>query len=161
MIHKKSLISLIFFGVLIGCGDGATRILTQVPLDDDNIIIVHGSNPVDYIIPALSLEYKEKFLDAINQARGKGYNCGTASEEDGGKFIGYKEPSSPLVWNDSLYNAAYEHNYDMVNSQIFAHEGSGTKYDITGIYLNRKSLPEDRIRDNGYAIHAISSYIVG
>jgi uncharacterized protein YkwD len=163
MIYKKSIISLILFGFLIGCGDGATRVLTQVPSQNDDadiVTIATGSNPADYIIPSISTEDKKKFLDAINKIRAEGYDCGTALEKDGGKVVGYQEPTTPLVWNDSLYNSAYEHNYDMINSETFAHEGSGTQYDITGTKLNKKSLPEDRIGANRYFINS-TSYTLG
>jgi len=163
MVYKNSITSLILFGFLVGCGDGATRVLTQVP-SDNNISVVAiatGSNPSDYIIPFISDEEKNKFLNAINQARANGYDCGTALEKDGGKVIGYKEPTTPLIWNDNLYNSAYEHNYDMINSETFAHEGSGSHYDITGIKLNKNSLPEDRVGANGYLTNVTSSYTLG
>ncbi len=163
MIYKKIITTLISFGFLAGCGDGATRILTQVPSPEggDIVTVATGSNPANYIIPAISVEDKEKFLDAINKTRAEGYECGTALEKDGGKFVGYKEPTTPLIWNDSLYNSAYEHNYDMINSETFEHEGSGTQYDITGTKLNKKSLVEDRIIANGYLANSSSSYTLG
>ena len=64
MIYKKSIISLILFGFLIGCGDGATRVLTQVPSQNDDadiVTIATGSNPADYIIPSISTEDKKSF----------------------------------------------------------------------------------------------------
>lgn len=160
-MYKNSIVSLILFGFLVGCGDGATRILTQVPSEDNEIYISTGENPEEYKIPAISSEDKEKFLNVINQTRAEGYNCGTALEKDGGKFIGYKEATTSLIWNDNLYNTAYEHNYDMINSKTFEHDGSGTKYDITGTKLSKKSSPEDRIIENGYLENLNISYSFG
>ena len=165
MRYRDSSVAIVLFGFLLGCGDGATRILTQLPLEDNStttaIIIATGSNPSDYLIPSISDFDRDKFLKAINQARANGYDCGVALDIDGGRVVGYQEPTTPLIWNESLYKTAYEHNYDMINSEIFAHEGSGTRYDITGTKLNKKSLPEDRVLANGYLTDRVSSYTLG
>jgi len=84
---------------------------------------------------------KERFLEEINSARATSRSCGSA-----GEFLAVE----PLVWSTQLYNASYEHNYDMKNSHIFSHDGSGTKYDITGLSLNRASNSFDRIMYSGY-----------
>jgi uncharacterized protein YkwD len=83
------------------------------------------------------------FLEAINAARAQTQDCGSE---------GIFEPAPPLSWNDRLANAAYEHSYDMANSDTFSHEGSGTETDETAQTLDKEegSTFRERIEHNGY-----------
>ncbi|NOZ91257.1 MAG: CAP domain-containing protein [Epsilonproteobacteria bacterium] len=85
---------------------------------------------------------QEDILIAINRARSEVRDC-----HDGLGLVG---PSQPLSLNDELYNSAYEHSNDLAYSNTFAHEGSGTEYDITGYDKGRRSLFFERIESNGY-----------
>jgi len=99
-------------------------------------------SPSNYSIPFISSSDKIKYLDAINEARAEARDCG--------KDVGFVAGADPLIWNDDLFNASYEHNYDMVNSVIFGHNGSGSIFDITGTKLSKESNTEDRIRNSSY-----------
>jgi uncharacterized protein YkwD len=109
-------------------------------------------SPSNYAVPAISETDKERFLTAINNARAVSRDCGDGQ--------GVLPAANPLTWNDKLYAAAYEHNYDMVNADYFDHYGSKTQYDITGSTLGKNSTPFDRIKANGY-IDGASGYGMG
>jgi len=97
---------------------------------------------------------KEKILEAINRARAEPRDC-----HDG---LGLRDPVPPLVWNDNLYNSAYEHSFDLANSDTFSHLGSGTEYDITGYNRGKRSLFFERIEENGYKnYHIVGENIAG
>ena len=85
---------------------------------------------------------KKDLLNAINNARNQQIDC-----HDGLGLVG---PLQPLVWNNELYTAAYEHSYDLAQSDTFSHDGSGTKSDITGSNLHKKSSFIERVQANGY-----------
>lgn len=71
-------------------------------------------------------------------------------------------PVPPLVWNENLYAAAYEHSFDLANSDTFSHIGSGTQYDITGLENGYASHYDERIKANGYEKYkAIGENIAG
>ncbi len=99
-------------------------------------------SPANYAIPAISEADKQRFLDAINVARSQARDC-----KDGNGIV---PAVNPLTWSDKLYSAAYEHNYDMANTDKFTHNGSGTQYDITGLKLGRASTTEDRVVNSKY-----------
>jgi len=99
-------------------------------------------SPSNYKIPFISSADKIKYLDAINEARAEARDCGEG--------VGFVAAADPLVWNDDLFKASFEHNYDMVNSVIFGHNGSGSIFDITGTKLSKESNTEDRIRNSSY-----------
>lgn len=85
---------------------------------------------------------KENLLSAINKVRSQQIDC-----NDGLGLVG---PFQPLVWNDELFTAAYEHSNDLSQSNTFSHDGSGAQSDITGLNLNKKSSFVERIEANGY-----------
>ncbi|SHO81471.1 probable transmembrane protein [hydrothermal vent metagenome] len=99
-------------------------------------------SPTNYKIPFISSADKIKYLEAINLARSEAKDCGEG--------VGFVSGANPLTWNDDLFKAAFEHNYDMTNSNTFAHSGSGTIFDITGTKLSKSSNTEERIRNNHY-----------
>ncbi len=91
----------------------------------------------------VSAAQRQEFLDAINAARAETQDCGTE---------GIFEPAPALKWNNKLDNAAYEHSYDLAQSNTFSHTGSGTASDITALeeHLDRGSKFYERIRHHGY-----------
>jgi uncharacterized protein YkwD len=76
----------------------------------------------EHIIPKIDNNLKAAYLKAINDAREEARVCG-----ERGEF----QATTPVVWNDALYSAAYEHSQDMAKSNKFSHNGSGTKNDWT------------------------------
>ena len=161
---KKNLISLIALGFLVGCGGGGDSTTTTSNIDTINQENIDNNTTINNIesnttisqsnlsIPTISEIDKNKFLDAINEARAEARDC-----NDGKGLV---PAVGVLTWNDNLYNASYEHNYDMLNANYFEHEGSGSQYDISGIKLNKKSDPLDRVKNNGY-LDGFFSYGVG
>jgi uncharacterized protein YkwD len=157
---KKSLISIVAIGFLTSCGGGgdssdiAEVLNNQTDLAENNTNLeIESTASKDYLIPTISETDKEKFLNAINNARAEARDCGDGN--------GMLPAVGELSWNDDLYKASYEHNYDMLNTNIFGHNGSGTQYDISGIKLNKKSDPLDRVKNNGYIDASLSVYGVG
>ena len=109
-------------------------------------------------IPAISEGDKETFLGLINKRRLAGMNCDTGEEG-----VGY--PVDALIWDNSLYKAAYEHSQDLGRSDIVPHSnGSGTEHDWSWVRRGRvdggKSTPVERLDDysfNGVASQEIPS----
>ena len=117
--------------MLVGCGSSDSDSSGGTGLD---------SHPYD--APPISEADKSAYLNAINNARASARNCGSK----------HFEATSPLVWNDPRYRAAYEHNEDMVNSGgTISHTGSGTASDWTAqiLELGRGSRPHERVENNG------------
>jgi len=92
-------------------------------------------------IPTISPSLQERYLNAINNARAESQDCG-----EKGKF----EATSPLKWNQKIYNSSYEHSYDLAHSKAFSHDGSGTESDWTGDALGKKSILSERIEAYAY-----------
>lgn len=116
---------------LAGCGSSGG--------DDDT----HQAEYQPYDAPVISESDKAAYLNAINDARAEGRNCG--------ENYPFSSAVPPLVWNDSLYKAAYEHTEDMVASELVSHTGSGTESDWTAqiLELGRGSSWQERISNNG------------
>ena len=125
MLRSKDFTLLITF-FFVGCGATGTSAPTTVAKD-----------PAEFTKPQ-----QKDILDAINRARAKRRDC-----HDGKGLVG---PAVSLSWNEELYLSAYEHSFDMAQSDTFGHEGSGTQYDSTGSNLGISSLFFDRIEANGY-----------
>ena len=87
--------------------------------------------------------FKQVYLDLVNEARAEGRECGS---------YGYFPAADPLTWNESLYQAAYEHSRDMAISNTFSHTGSGTQSDLTAEaeHPGTGSSVSERIEYNGY-----------
>lgn len=66
------------------------------------------------IISASSTVNKTALLQLVNDARKKGCNCGNT----------YYAPVAPIIWNEQLEKAAYEHSSDMFQKNYFSHTGS-------------------------------------
>ncbi len=113
--------------LFVGCGGGSTG---------------GGVEYVAYDAPAISSSQKKEFLDAVNEARATGRECGK---------YGYMPAVPALKWDDRLYNAAYEHSEDMAMTDHYDHTGSGGEHDWTAQVLNlgRGSTPSERSKNNG------------
>ena len=85
---------------------------------------------------------QSEILKAINEARSVARDC-----HDGNGLV---SAAPALTWNEDLYASAYEHSYDLAESNTFSHYGSGTTTDITGSNNNKASYFNERIRANGY-----------
>lgn len=97
-----------------------------------------------YEAPAISESDRDAFLAAVNNMRSEPRDCGS---------YGIMPATTPLVWNDALYKAAYEHNVDMAEADYDDHTGSGEASDWTAQVqeLGRGSTPEERAKNNGYS----------
>ncbi|CAA6821869.1 MAG: Transporter [uncultured Sulfurovum sp.] len=85
---------------------------------------------------------QDEILNAINEARAVARDC-----QDGNGLI---SAAPALIWNSDLYSSAYEHSYDLAQSNTFSHYGSGTASDVTGSNNGDSSYFNDRIKANGY-----------
>jgi uncharacterized protein YkwD len=85
---------------------------------------------------------QDEILDAINKARSIARDC-----NDGNGLV---SAAPALTWNNELYASAYEHSYDLAQSDTFSHYGSGTVSDVTGSNNNKASYFNERIKANGY-----------
>lgn len=118
----------------------------------DTLNVIVTKEEIDVSIPKISEALKAKYLTAINNARAIAQDCGSK-----GKF----SATTPLTWNEKLYSAAYEHTQDLVKSQTFEHEGSGTPSDWTGYALNKKSDLIERAEAYGYKWHRLAENLAG
>jgi len=82
---------------------------------------------------AKKISIKEATINAINALRASNQTCAKAT--------------TPLIWNEALYNVTKEHTIDMAANNILKHDGSGTKTDITAkrLGLNRGSHFFERV----------------
>jgi len=111
----------------IACGSGSNAPRTS-------------ANEASYVIAQKTTQ--NEILTAINDARAVARDC-----HDGKGLVA---PAPALTWNNELYASAYEHSYDLAQSNTFSHYGSGTASDITGSNNNNVSYFNDRIKANGY-----------
>jgi len=98
--------------------------------------------PMPYPVGSLPKETQHHYLEAVNAMRENPRYCGTR----------FYASAQPLVWNEALYKASYEHSRDMAITQTMSHPGSGTQSDWTVAQqrLNRPSRFSERIENNGY-----------
>ncbi len=101
--------------------------------------------PMPYPVASLDEIDQRRYLNAVNSMRANQRYCGT-------KFY---DVAKPLVWNQALYKASYEHSKDMAITQTMSHPGSGTQSDWTVQQqsLKRPSRFSERIENNGYLRH--------
>ena len=137
-MFKVKIFTLILSLFFIGCGGGVT---TQTAIANSDVL--EFSKP----------EHKD-ILTAINEARSIARDC-----NDGLGIVG---PSLPLTWNSELYTSAYEHSYDLAESNTFDHVGSGKESDMTGSNKGNASIFYERIEANGYTEYrALGENIAG
>ena len=111
----------------IACGDGSDAPSTS--FDESSF-------------PVAEKTTQSEILNAINEARAVARDC-----KDGNGLV---SAAPALTWNDDLYTSAYEHSYDLAQSNTFSHYGSGTASDVTGSNSNKSSYFNERIKANGY-----------
>ena len=124
--------------MMTGCGGGGSS---------DNADAGSNESTAQYVpfdAPPIDEATKQAYLNAVNAARAVGHTCGE---------YGYFPPAPPVQWDDALYRAAAEHNYDMASSNFFEHDGSGTASDWTAQVLDlaRGSRPDERTVNNGFS----------
>jgi len=136
-LKNKFYLMIVSFFLLNACG---TNESSNSSIVKDEVSTFSDLNSEEQETLSILSTSQQKLLDAINKERSKPRTCG-----DRGTF-----PSVPaLTWNPELYAAALEHVTDLAYSNTFSHDGSGTKYDITGNGTPSKFY--ERIVANGYA----------
>ena len=133
MTYRILLLILLLF-LLPACG-GKKRIIYPVS----------KVRPMPYPVTSLPDVTQQRYLEAVNTMRANPKYCGTR----------FYASAKPLVWNEALYKASYEHSRDMAVTQVMSHTGSGTKSDWTvqTQRLKRASKFSERIENNGYLRH--------
>jgi len=126
MTHLKKLSLTLISLLFLACGD------TNAPRT--------SASDTSYI--GAQKTTQSEILNAINEARSVARDC-----QDGNGLV---SAAPALTWNEDLYASAYEHSYDLAESNTFSHYGSGTSSDITGSNNNKASYFNERIRANGY-----------
>jgi len=126
MTHLRNLLLTLISLFFIACGD------TSAPRTT--------ASETSYAVAQKTTQ--SEILKAINEARSVARDC-----HDGNGLV---SAAPALTWNEDLYASAYEHSYDLAESNTFSHYGSGTDSDITGSNNNKASYFNERIRANGY-----------
>jgi len=126
MTHLKTLSLTLISLFFIACGDSSAPRTT--------------ASESSYAVAQKTTQ--SEILKAINEARSVARDC-----HDGNGLV---SAAPALTWNEDLYASAYEHSYDLAESNTFSHYGSGTSSDITGSNNNKASYFNERIRANGY-----------
>ena len=111
-----------------------------------------GVTTKDLNIDIISDTLKNEYLKAVNNAREKPQECGIK-----GSF----PATTALKWNDKLYQASYEHIQDLIESQTFEHEGSGTESDWAGYLLRKKSTQIERVENHEYYWQGLGENLAG
>ena len=75
-------------------------------------------------VPNRKITIKEATLKAINALRKSNQTCAKAT--------------TPLIWNEALYNVTKEHTVDMAVNSLLSHDGSGKDTDVTAKRLKLK-----------------------
>ena len=142
----NSILAIVFTLLIVGCSGGTSdNTENSSAVSDDTSTQSQNTSTTTsspYPAPVLTDDMKAEYLKAINDARNVSQDCGTE-----GSFSAV----SALIWNDSLYSAAFEHSNDMAESNTFSHNGSGTNSDWTGVELGKQSTSKERIENNAYA----------
>jgi len=135
ILNRYSLLISIFL-LLTGCGEVSSK-TTTIDNNTTNSFSTLSSEEKKTLSRLDTTQ--QKLLDAINKERSECRTCGSR-----GTFPAVKS----LTWNDTLHSSALEHVTDLAYSDTFAHDGSGTQYDITG--QGKPSKFYERIIHNGY-----------
>ena len=126
-----NILTLLIALIFSGCNSDGNTLETTT--NDDNTL--------NTTIPVISTEFKKAYLLELNKVRSVEQSCGSE-----GNFLA----TTALTWNTKLYQAAYEHSYDLATTNTFSHSGSGQASDITGVKLGKASTFKERIVANGY-----------
>jgi uncharacterized protein YkwD len=116
-----------------GSGGGGSSSTSSATSASTTPTTTPGTVPIETIVVAPEAScniagFGQAMLDAVNQARATGRNCGTD----------FYPAVAPLAWNTLLAVAAAGHSTDMANHNYFSHTG-----------LDGRS-PKDRIDATGY-----------
>jgi uncharacterized protein YkwD len=121
--------------MLLACGGSGGGGSTSSSVSGDTAQTPPGDVPAGTIVVAPEAScniagFGQAMLDAVNQARATGRNCGTT----------FYPAVAPLAWNTQLATAAAGHSTDMANNSYFSHTGldgrnPGNRIDATG-YLS-------------------------
>ena len=91
----------------------------------DNVI--KSANAATTVVakkPTKKISIKDATMKAINAIRTSNQACAKAT--------------TPLIWNEALYNVTKEHSVDMAANSMLSHDGSGKNTDLTAKRLNLK-----------------------
>jgi len=148
MILNRYVLPISIFLLFTGCGE-VTYKTTTIDNNTTSSFSILSSDEKKTLDKLDTTQ--QKLLDAINKERSESRTCGSR-----GTF-----PAVPsLTWNDKLHSSALEHVTDLAFSDTFAHDGSGTKYDITG--NGKPSKFYERIVHNGYSnYYSVGENIAG
>jgi len=133
--YNYNLLIVLFF-LIVGCGSNNDRV-TNIDNNTTNSFSTLSEKERKTLNRLQTTQ--QKLLDAINKERSQNRTCGSR-----GTFPAVQG----LTWNNRLYNSALEHVTDLAYSDTFSHNGSGTKYDITG--QGKPSKFYERIVHSGY-----------
>lgn len=152
---KSTSFALVSATILIFTGCGSTKVahISITSPDKTQTSQLNTKNVNKKIAHARPSKTQQKeFLARINQVRSERRSCGK---------YGSMGPVQPLVWSDKLYDAAYEHSYDMAKSSHFSHYGSGTQNDKVAVDmgLGHGSNLTDRMSYADYQWRAVGENI--
>jgi uncharacterized protein YkwD len=132
---ELSLVAIASALVLAACGGsgGGGGSSTSSAASGNTTPTTPGSVPIETVAVAPEVScniagFAQAMLDAVNQARATGRNCGTD----------FHPAVAPLAWSTLLAVAAAGHSTDMANNNYFSHTG-----------LDGRN-PNDRIGATGY-----------
>ncbi|HHD75564.1 MAG TPA: hypothetical protein ENK95_01915 [Campylobacterales bacterium] len=118
----------------------------------DNMIVIVTTQVIDTNIPKMSNALISSYLNEINKARSQEQDCGTK---------GIFSATTSVSWNEKLYKASYEHIQDLIASETFSHDGSGTESDWTGYLLGKQSNQVERVESYGYSWQRLGENLAG
>ena len=151
---KSTSFALLSAAVLIFTGCGSTKVAHVTIINTDKShTSQQNTKKIAHAKASVITKAKQKeFLTRINQVRSERRSCGR---------YGSMGPVQPLVWSDKLYEAAFEHSYDMAKSSHFSHDGSGSRNDRAAVDmdLGHGSKLRDRMSYADYQWRAIGENI--
>jgi len=121
-------------------------------LSSDEMRVIVTNKEINTTIPKISDALISEYLTAVNKARTTQQDCGSK---------GLFSATTTLQWNEKLYKAAYEHMQDLISSETFSHDGSGTESDWSGYVLGKKSTQVERIESYGYNWQRLGENLAG
>jgi uncharacterized protein YkwD len=104
MKNLKIIVAASFVAVLASCGGGGA---------DSTTTTATSSTPIPLADCGLP-DFKNEVLSRLNAYRASGLTCGTEA----------MAPTTPVVWNENLQQAATAHVTDMATHDFLSHTGS-------------------------------------